>query len=714
MFSHFEFSVSHPWVPFLLAIGALGLAIYTYQAVPASKPLKVVFIMLRSTALFLTFLLILEPALSSVYSRKQSPGLAILADDSESMTIRDGALGRDSTLIRLLTTNRDSLSKLGDVNTFLFGKSVISKPLESLSFRQKQTDISEAIKTLTSAKGERKPNAILLISDGQFTSGENPIYTAESSSIPVYTVLIGDTTKKRDVALNKVIAPASAFTNTKVPVSVILSQKGFTNQAAKLVLSGEKGTLSEKVVPLSESEHTVTFEIEPKGYGEKKFTVSALPLSGEFSPRNNALTFFIKIEKGKKKALVITGLADPEVSAVRSVLQSNQNLEASFYTLKDANSFLLQQLDLSKHTDSDVCILIGFPNSVASQALLEKVHQFLNTNHLPVFCILTQQSSASELKRFEDLLPVKVGTSKNLIENAGAYASSSGLSSPIFKGISSDLEELLKQSPPMLYPDMGFVPKENATVLWKLAINSTKTERPVFVIGKTPSQKIATFSGIRFWQFWLSQDEKQKRIYEQTIINTIQWLTTKDDIEHFRVEPLSKNFEASENIAFSAILQDEMLQPVSNGEIGLRVKKQKSGEEFRTQFSPSQEAGFYKANFESLPEGDYTYTAEAKENDKQLGLVSGLFSVSKSDIEFRTPNADAETLREIARRSGGKFYTSASFPNFFADIKKDMSFQPVETEEKKSFELANLTTTLFIIVGLLTVEWTLRKIKALP
>ncbi|NTU50741.1 MAG: hypothetical protein HGA87_07720, partial [Desulfobulbaceae bacterium] len=410
----------------MLAIGALGLAIYTYQAVPASKPLKVVFIMLRSLALFLTFLLILEPALSSVYTRHQSPTLAVLADNSESMTIRDGALGRDSTLIRLLTTNRDSLSKLGEVNTFLFGKSVINAPIDSLSFSQKQTDISEAVKTLTSAKGERKLNAILLISDGQFTSGENPLYTAESSSIPVYTVLIGDTTKKRDVALNKVIAPASAFANTKIPVSVILSQKGFTNQPVKLVLSWEKGTIAEKILTLSEQERTAVFEIESKEYGEKKFTIHALPLSGEFSNRNNTLPFFIKIEKGKKKVLVISGLADPEVSAVRSVLNSNENMEASIYTLRDANSFLLLQPDLNKHTDVDACILIGFPNSIVSPALLEKFHLFLSTNRIPIFSILTQQSSGAHLKRFEDILAIRIGNpnSRQVIENVTSYPSS--------------------------------------------------------------------------------------------------------------------------------------------------------------------------------------------------------------------------------------------------------------------------------------------------
>ncbi|NTW50848.1 MAG: hypothetical protein HGB19_14180, partial [Chlorobiales bacterium] len=571
-------------------------------------------------------------------------------------------------------------------------------------------------KSVGKGKGEKKTSAILLISDGQFTAGENPIYASESAPVPIYTVLIGDTTKKRDVAVNRIIAPTSAFANTKVPVSVILTQKGFTNQPVRLKLSGEKGVVEEKTVLLSGLENTVTFELEQKDPGEKKFSIQAQPLSGEFSNRNNSSVFFIDILKSKKKVLVISGLADPEVSAVRNALRSNENLEVTVYTQRDANSFLLDQFDPSKHANSDVCLLIGFPNSIASPAFLDRIHQFLTSNCIPVFSILSSQSAVPQLKRYEDLLATEIDNqnSGQMLENAFAYPSSQGLSSSIFKSVSSDLEERLRQAGQLLYPDLGFRAKAGATVLWKLAQNNTKTEKPVFVIGKTGSQKFATLSGAGFWQFWLSQDQNVKALYEQTLLNTVEWLTTKDDVQRFRVEPLAKNFEAADRILFSAILQDELLQPVASAEITLHAKHQKSGEAFKTIFDPSPEAGFYKAGFESLPEGDYTYTAEAKENGKQIGLTTGIFSVSKSDIEFRTPHADAETLREIARRSGGKFYVPATFPEFFRAIKKDIAFQTVEHEEKSSVELANLTTTLLIIVGLLTLEWSLRKFKALP
>ncbi|NTW50372.1 MAG: hypothetical protein HGB19_11715, partial [Chlorobiales bacterium] len=198
MFPHLEFSLSHPWVSAVFILAALGIAVYTYQSAAISKPMKSVLITLRSAALFLTFLLILEPVLSTIYTKRQPPTLAVLADNSESMTIQDGSVRRDSILRHLLTNNRDSLTHLGEIQPILFGKSPINAPFDSLSFSQKQTDISEAIKSVGKGKGEKKPSAILLISDGQFTAGENPIYASESAPVPIYTVLIGDTTKKRD------------------------------------------------------------------------------------------------------------------------------------------------------------------------------------------------------------------------------------------------------------------------------------------------------------------------------------------------------------------------------------------------------------------------------------------------------------------------------------------------------------------------------------
>ncbi|MFN3344821.1 MAG: hypothetical protein ACK412_04125, partial [Chloroherpetonaceae bacterium] len=93
---------------------------------------------------------------------------------------------------------------------------------------------------------------------------------------------------------------------------------------------------------------------------------------------------------------------------------------------------------------------------------------------------------------------------------------------------------------------------------------------------------------------------------------------------------------------------------------------------------------------------------------------SGIFSVSETSAELRNTAAIPETMQSIAERSGGKFYTPQTFAQFFDDIKREPSFQPVKVSTTSSIEFANLWSTLMVVVLCLSAEWLLRKLNALP
>ena len=75
--------------------------------------------------------------------------------------------------------------------------------LNKISFTKVQQIFQIFLMTITNDKNNI--SAAVILSDGVITDGSNPIYSAEKSGIPVFTVGVGDTAKRKDVEIKNVI-----------------------------------------------------------------------------------------------------------------------------------------------------------------------------------------------------------------------------------------------------------------------------------------------------------------------------------------------------------------------------------------------------------------------------------------------------------------------------------------------------------------------------
>ncbi len=709
--------VSSFWLLLLFVVLAALLSAWMYQQPRLAVPLKVGLISLRALTLFLTLSLLLEPVVQRFSEEARKPKLALILDNSESMTIRDGGTRRDSLLQELLSRYQDALSNIVEIHSYSFGETLQKRTWSELSFKEKYTNHAAAIATLNRIGAREKFNVALMLSDGIFNAGENPLYEAERSPIPIFTVLLGDSSLRKDIVLRRIYAPEQAIVNTKVPVSAVVAQQGFTGNRVEALLKSGESIVARKQLELSSAEQSIAFEFVPKEIGETKYTISISSLQGEFSVKNNAQSFFVRVLKNKKKVLVIAGLADPEIAAIRQTLNCSENIDAVFFTQKTASEFFEGTLNLNEHQDADVCLLIGFPSASISEVLSERVLQFLTTNKIPVFSFIGLQSSGAKLKQYEPILALNVGRTSPadvLDNNAFMWPTVQGQSFVAFKPVASLLQAAFQTAPPVSYLDFNFQPKPNTQILWKLSVSGRATEQVALAVVQSSSKKYATLCTPQFWRLSLSPDESVRKIYEQTVIGIIEWLAAKEEAKRFQVYTSRKLYDEGETVFFTATLQDELLNPLSTAQINLRVKNQQTGEIYNATFERAVEAGVYQTRFEGFQKGDYTFTAEAKEGEMLIGTASGIFSVSETSIELRNTAANPETMRNIAERSGGKFYTVETFPQFFDDIKREPSFQPVSVATTSTIELANLWQTLLVIILSLSAEWLIRKLNALP
>ncbi|MDX2128000.1 MAG: hypothetical protein SFU91_03085 [Chloroherpetonaceae bacterium] len=725
-FTLFSLNFSNSPLLVLFFIVSFGIAFATYYKLPITSKKRWILTIARTIGFFLLLSLFLEPSLEQINRFTKEPRMVILTDNSKSMTIIDkksnDSYRRDSITVELL-------SRLGKLKQFeknysIFGRQARDVSIDSLLYHLKFEDTETNISLALQKVLRENYDAAIVISDGRFNAGELPQNSAENSNLPIFTILIGDTLEKRDIILKKVLAPEGAVSGSKVPITAVISSQGFQGAKIDILLETAGEVKARKELTLTSTEMTIGFELDvtydESRNGEMPLKVSILPVDGEFSVLNNTQSTSISVLKNKRKVVVFSGIADAEIGAVRNALASLPNFNSVFYSQKTPNDFYEGVFQAVTHQDADVAILIGLPNSTMSNARTNEILAFLQSKKIPVFTIFTFQTSGRELQKFDSFLALKNGrvVFGEAIENTAFLRNTPKGSSFIgFKPIAPILEEAITAAPPLGYLDYDFRPKSGTEILWKLFLNTRPTEKIAFAILNTDGRKTATLTTPQFWRLRLSEDKSVQELYRQTISGTIQWLMQSESGERFRVEPIAKVFDAGSVAEFSANLQDEFLQPVSKAEITLRAINLQTKQSFSGTFFSTKEAGSFSLSLDGLPTGDYRFESEAKEGKSSegtiLGKATGSFRIVQTGKEFRNTSADIGTMREIAERSGGKFYLASEFSSLESDLLA-AGIQPKVQEQTSKQDLSASAWILFLTILSFGFEWLFRKLSSLP
>jgi hypothetical protein len=92
---------------------------------------------------------------------------------------------------------------------------------QSLQYKGDATDISQALRWANARSREENIRAVVMVTDGNFTTGNNPLYDAEQMGLPLYIVGVGDTTEPKDIAVQPIVTNEYGYVG-KVNVPVLL------------------------------------------------------------------------------------------------------------------------------------------------------------------------------------------------------------------------------------------------------------------------------------------------------------------------------------------------------------------------------------------------------------------------------------------------------------------------------------------------------------
>ena len=190
---------------FLMIIFLAWLSYFVYRRTnpPAPTWLKTILTVLRFFSLAFILFILFEPLLKLSWQRKEKPIVAVLLDNSASMTLEDNGETRAQKAVSILGAEMFQNGS-NDLNFEYYQFSHKLDPflideLDSVKFVSDGTDLATSLQQLQEQNINNYLSAIILLSDGINNLGENPIWTAEDLSLPIYPISVGEMLDKKEI-----------------------------------------------------------------------------------------------------------------------------------------------------------------------------------------------------------------------------------------------------------------------------------------------------------------------------------------------------------------------------------------------------------------------------------------------------------------------------------------------------------------------------------
>src|SRR6266576_536153 len=229
----------------LVASGVAAAALLTYRTTGGEQPLRdrLVLIGLRIGVLALLVICLFRPTIILKASVPQQNFVAVLVDDSRSMTIADtDGQPRSAFVQQQLSGPNASLFKaLSDrfvLRFFSFASSVDRQSsAANLKYAGTATRLGPALERARDELSGLPLAGLVMVTDGADTSDtsiDDPLASLKARSIPVFPVGLGQERFTRDIQISRVETPRSVLKGSSLAVDVVISQTGYAGTSVPL------------------------------------------------------------------------------------------------------------------------------------------------------------------------------------------------------------------------------------------------------------------------------------------------------------------------------------------------------------------------------------------------------------------------------------------------------------------------------------------------
>lgn len=680
----FDHSFSGWWV-FLALLAASAISFFLYYRNSENSSLSTVqkgfLTFLRFASLFLVFLFLLSPLIRKVKKIKQLPILAVALDNSLSIKPETKAFEE------LSKTINSRFSEDYQVEFWSFGEKVEANGL--IDGTERRSDYGQMIKTLKNNYINKNIGTLILVGDGIYNQGQNPINFAAGLKFPVYSIGVGDTTLKVDAAIRSVKTNKVAFLKNKFPVEIELKFSKLKNKIAYIEIENNRKVIYSSTVSIvSDDDFKLEFASpEATLTGLQHYKIRIRPFTEEANIKNNEYDFVIQVLENKQKILMLSDGPHPDLGALRNSLSELQNYETELVTGNDVPD------SLKKYS---LIVLNQLPSvKNAASKLLTKIKE----SRIPVLFLIGPNTLLEQLNALE--MGMKISASTNTEEVQANFDDNFSLFV-----LSSETKELLATAPPLISP---FGNPEISLMLQSLAyqnIKNIRTSKSIMAFGNEKGRKIGFIvgEGIWRWRLFCYQNNGNHEAFNELTQKIVQYLSLKENEDNFNVNypPL---FQENDNIEFTAELYNDSYQLVNTPDVNIRIKSD-SLKEYNYTFDRTDD--YYRLNAGNLQPGDYSFEAETQLGNQKF-TEKGNFSIVKNEVELQNNQADFGLLYQLAQQTGGQFSTIDNYGTLLDAIGNNKQIAVQQHQQTLLTEWINLKTLFFLLILLMGTEWFFRK-----
>jgi hypothetical protein len=676
-------------VPAVIAGLSYAFLLYYSSAKKAFSPrANLLLFIFRFLVVTLIAGLLLGPFFRQSKRSIQQPVIVFLHDNSVSMAAHDSSGSFAEDYWKRINVLATGVSDRMQLNHFVFGKQLV--PDRQPDFTDERTDIAEALRQLPGLFYRRNVGAVLLITDGIYNSGVDPLLPASELPFPVYTIGMGDTTSYPDLSITDVRYNRVVWANSEFPVEVSLLARDAEGSKIDVSLWMDGKIIGQKTVVAgsASAEGIAVFNVKDAMPGQRRLVVQLSGLDNERITSNNRREFFVEVMGQKQRILLLAAAPHPDLGALQSAV-------ADYYDCKVEY--------INSWTESgnapDLLILHELPLAGSN---FEAIARLIQSNpSMPVWFIAGVRTDAVAFNRLQEVYRMRPFSQSAVVDAFALPERTFGL----FKTDETYLDRIVRM--PALNAQLSdWEVLSPAIPLLRQRLRGVETAYPLWSFYESSGRRMAFLAGTGLWRWRLADHQRNgsSDAVNDIIRKTVNYLIIRADDRRLRL--FTENiFSRNDEISFRAELYNQSMELVNEPELLMTIW----GEEVKYDYAFYRtDNNDYRLNIGRLPPGDYRYKAEAVLAGEQISR-EGQFSVSSDSPELRNLQANHRLLRSISALTGGTFLPANQLENLEGLLNNDNRITSTASYSLLFSPVLGQLWALILLLFLLSAEWLIRR-----
>jgi uncharacterized membrane protein len=716
----------------LIAAAGLGWVIWSRRRAIAPTmrgPRTAVVWILQSLLVCLLLFLLWQPALSIATLRPQQNIVAVVIDDSKSMSTKEDGQTREAQALSTLNGGLlSSLKSKFQVRLYRLGSHLERiENVDKLTASSPATHIGDGLKEVLADSATLPIGAVVLLSDGADNSGGidlDTISDLKRQRIPIHTVGFGRERMAHDIEMTDVQMPARSLSKSRLEAQVTFHQWGLKGDKARLVVRDSGKVLTSRDIVLAgdgaAQTETVLFNAGDAGVKNLQFSIDPLP--EEENKNNNALTRVLYVDNAKPRVLYMEGEPRWDYKFLRRAVEDDKNIDLYSVVRTTQNKLYVQvPPDAPSGELKD-----GFPTKVDdlftyqgiilgsveanyfTTAQQDMIRQFVDRRGGGLLFLGGRTALADggyEKAPFADLLPVRLPDHKDTFHRDAATVelTPAGRESLITRiEDNPDANEARWKKLPYLmnFQEAG-QPKPGALVLAEMSASGHKL--PLLITEKYGRGRTAVFATGGDWR-WQMLQPVQDMSHELFWRQLLRWLVSDTPNRVVTSIPRPVLYDDG-RVHLRAEVRDTTFLPASDATIQARIVGPDGSAQSVDLHPDSLEPGVYSADWDAGQAGSYVAEVTALRGQQELGRDVITFRREDGVAENFHLEQNRDLLEKLSSQTGGKYYR----PDQVSRLGEDISYSDAGITVRETRDLWDMPIVFFLMLLLCCSEWVLRR-----